>query len=162
MVVPLPSESPVPERKPMATARRVSLFHRELRVSLSSAAIELFFELAAVLSEGHAEGDVYFGSTMITFDLARASGQVSDPCDAAAARRVCDELAADPRVLSRARELARREAERIASRALPELAIDVRARASGVHVELDVDVEAHPAAPIPQPPRRAGPRRAPR
>ena len=39
----------LPGRKPMATARRVSLFEREIRVRLSSAAVEILFELAAVL-----------------------------------------------------------------------------------------------------------------
>jgi hypothetical protein len=136
----------LPERKPMLMARRVSLFQREIRISLSSAAIEILLDQAAVLSEGHVDGEAYFGSTMITFDLARASHLVSDPCDAAAARRFCDQLAAEPRVRARARELAQAEAERIAGGELAEVTVDLRARASGAHIDLDLDVEAQVVA----------------
>jgi hypothetical protein len=146
MVATIASYPNIPERKPMVTARRVSLFQREIRMSLSSAAIEILFDLAAVLSEGHVEGEAYFGSTMVTFDLARASHLVSDPCDAAAARRLCDELAADPRLRARAHALAQAEAERIAGRPLAEVAVDLRTRASGAHIDLDLDVEARMAA----------------
>lgn len=136
----------------MVTARRVSLFQREIRVSLSSAAIEILFDLASVLSEGHTDGGAYFGSTMITFDLSRASDLVSDPCDVAAARRLCDELAADSRVRERARAVAVTEAERVAGAPLTGAAVDLRARASGAHIDLDLDVEA--VAATPQPTRR--------
>ena len=87
----------------MAMARRVSLFEREIRIRLSSPAIEILFGLSSVLSEGGVEDDGYYGSTMITIDLARAAGAVSDACDAATARRVTDLLEADDRVRERAR-----------------------------------------------------------
>lgn len=129
----------------MVSTRRVSLFQREIRVSLSSAAIEILFDLASILSEGLQERGAYFGSTMITFDLARASDLVVDPCDAAAARRLCDELSTDPRLRDRARAVAVTEAERIAGGRLVEASVDVRARASGAHIDLDLDVEGRVA-----------------
>ena len=126
----------------MAAARRVSLFEREIRVRLSSAAIEILFDLAAVLSEGQLEDDGYYGSTMITIDLARATAAVRDDCDAATARRVTDLLADDARVTERARALALAEAEARAGCALASGQVDIRVRSTGAHVHIDVDVEA--------------------
>ena len=94
----------------MAAVRRVSLFEREIRVGLSSAAIEILFDLAQVLSEGAREPDGYYGSTMITIELARAAALVSDPCDASTVRRLADLVGGDPRVRERARALAAAEA----------------------------------------------------
>jgi hypothetical protein len=96
----------LPPRKPMASVRRVSLFEREIRVGLSSAAIEILFDLASVLSEGAREADGYYGSTMITIELARAAALVSDSCDASTVHRLAELVATDPRVRDRARALA--------------------------------------------------------
>jgi hypothetical protein len=126
----------------MARARRVSLFEREIRVRLSSAALEILFQLGSVLSEGQVEGERYFGSTMITIDLATAVGLTSDPCDLATARRVTDLLAGDERVRDRARRIAAAEARRIAAGDLIDPQIDVRVHGSGSHIQLDLDVEA--------------------
>src|SRR5262249_41953373 len=88
-------------RKPCAPARRVSLFEREIRVHLGTAAIELLFSQAEVLSEGQRQGARYFGSTMITLDLGRAQTALREPCDAADARRVAQLLEKDARVQAR-------------------------------------------------------------
>jgi hypothetical protein len=133
----------LPPKKPMASVRRVSLFEREIRVGLSSAAIEILFDLASVLSEGAREPDGYYGSTMITIELARAAALVSDPCDAATARRLADLVAADPRVRERARALAATEAERLAGAPLSGAQFDLRVRESGRHLHIDVELEAH-------------------
>ena len=53
----------------MARARRVSLFQREIRISLSSAALDILYNLAQVLSEGGVDGDAFYGSVMVTIDL---------------------------------------------------------------------------------------------
>jgi hypothetical protein len=126
----------------MAAARRVSLFEREIRIRPSTAAIEILFDVASVLSEGHVEADGYFGSTMITIDLARAAPLVSDTCDAATARRLTELLAADERARKRAFAIAAAEAQSRAEAALGPPRIDWRVRASGVHVQIDLDVEA--------------------
>ncbi len=134
-----PGEIP---RKPMAKARRVSLFEREIRIGLSSAAIEILIELGSLLSEGQIEDDLYFGSTMMTIDLAQASALVSDTCDIATARTVADLVVSDERVRDRARKVAEGEAQRIAATELTDVQIDVRVNHSGSHLQLDMDVEA--------------------
>jgi hypothetical protein len=126
----------------MASATRVSLFEREIRIRLSSAAVEILFELASVLSEGQLDDDGYYGSTMITIDLSRASGLVSDACDASTARRVADLLADDKRVCARAESIAVGEAESRAGCPLRSPQVDLRVRSAGAHVHIDVDVEA--------------------
>jgi hypothetical protein len=135
-------EGLLPPRKPMASARRVSLFEREVRVRLSSAAVEILFERASILSEGQQEDGGYYGSTMITVDCARAAHLVSDSCDAAVVKRVRDLCAADERIRERARAVGVGEAERLAGTELAEPQVDVRVRASGAHLHIDVDVEA--------------------
>jgi hypothetical protein len=125
----------------MAVARRVSLFEREIRVSLGTAAIEVLFELAQLLSEGQREGRRWFGSTMITIDLERAGPLISDVCDAASARRVAVLLASDARVIARARALATAAAGDRAGGPILRPIVEVKARAAGCKVHLDVDVE---------------------
>ena len=132
----------LPLKKPMAAARRASLFDREVRVRLSSAAVEILFERASILSEGQVEGGGYYGSTMITMDCARASHLVSEECDASLADQVADLAGTDERVRERARDIAYREARRLATVELYETQIDVRVRASGTHIHFDLDVEA--------------------
>jgi|AAFX01.1.fsa_nt_gi hypothetical protein len=139
---PVPMTVALPPRKPMASARRVSLFEREIRIGLSSAAVEILFQLASILSEGAHEDGGYFGSTMITIDLGRAAALVSDPCDATTVRRVADLIGADLRVRDRARAVAAAEADRLAGAPLGRAQIDLRVRTSGQHLHIDVDVEA--------------------
>jgi hypothetical protein len=129
-------------RKPMARVLRVALVEREIELRLSSPAVELLFELASVLSEGEFEDRGYFGSTMITVDLARADALVSDVCDAATARRVAPLIATDQRVREQARALAIAEAEARAGCRLATPQVDQRVRASGAHIHIDLDVEA--------------------
>src|SRR5215216_2762553 len=76
----------VPDRKPIAMARRVSLFDRRVEIRLAPAAYDILFDVAAVLSEGQVEDDRFVGSTMVTVDLDRAASRISDECDAATVR----------------------------------------------------------------------------
>ena len=126
----------------MVSARRVSLFEREIRIRLSQSAIEILFDLGATLSEGQLEDDGYFGSTMITIDLARAGALVSDACDAATARRVTDLIASDDRVRARARAVAIAEAEARARCTLRSPQVDQCVRSTGAHIHIDLDIEA--------------------
>jgi hypothetical protein len=132
----------LPTSKPMASARRVSLFRREIRISLSSAAIDILFARAAVLSEGQADESGYFGSTMITIDCARAADLVSDPCDAATVERIATLISIDERVAQRARGIGIKEAERLAGSRLSAPKLDMHVRQNGVHLHIDLDVEA--------------------
>lgn len=133
-------------RKPMASARRVSLFEREIRVKLSTAALEILFDVARVLSEGQVQGNGYFGSTMITIDLKGAEALVRDGLGSAAVKRVADLCATDPRVRTQARALAAAEAEERAGAPLSRLDIDQKVRSSGTCVHIDLDVEGDVAA----------------
>ncbi len=130
----------------MATTRQVPLFEREIRWRLSSVALELLFEAAETLSEGERRGDGWYGSTMITIDLARLAPAVRDECDVLSAQRVAELFAVDPRVGKRARAIAAADAEVRAGTKLAAAKIDLRARAAGQVVYLDLDVEATIAA----------------
>lgn len=136
------TQSAMAMRKPMAGARRVSLFEREIRIKLSGPAIEILFDLGAVISEGQLEQEGYFGSTMITIDISRATGVVSDACDARTARRVADLLSSDSRVRARAKRVAVAEAEARAGCKLRSPQVDMSVRSTGSQVHIDIDVEA--------------------
>jgi len=125
----------------MATARKVSLFERELTVRLSPAALDVLFDQPRVLSEGQVDPDHFVGSTMLTIDLARTADRVSDPADAATARRVADLMTDDERTRARARRIALTEAARSAGD-LDTPEVDLRVRAAGALLHLDLDVEA--------------------
>jgi hypothetical protein len=134
------------ERKPMARADRVTLFEREVRERLSLAAIEILLERAKVLSEGRrakapTAQQAYFGSTMMTLDVAALKDVVRDPLDARAAARVAELIRGDARVTRRVQRIAEREAQRLAESPTKARAADVRVRAQGTLIYLDVDVE---------------------
>jgi hypothetical protein len=133
-------------RKPMVQASRVALFERELRERLSAAAVELLFSQAQVLTEGRradgpTAGRAFFGSVMITVDLAALGSGVRERCDELAAERVAAMMAEDARVIGRVRRLAEAEAGKLAGAAIRVHSADVRVRATGACVHVDVDVE---------------------
>ncbi|MDB4967856.1 MAG: hypothetical protein JWN44_3545 [Myxococcales bacterium] len=134
------------EKKPMARAARVTLFEREVKERLSVAAVEILIERARILSEGKRSASptaarAYFGSTMITVDVATLADVVREPCDARAAARVCELIRDDARVTKRVHEVARREAQRLAEGPVRVRPGEVRVRAQGTFIYLDVDVE---------------------
>jgi hypothetical protein len=129
-----------PPRKPMAMARRISLFEREIQVRLAPVALELIHGSARVLSEGELVGDLYTGSTMLTIDLARAKERISDPPDASTARRVAVLYASDERCRERARQVALAEARKLAGCDLAAV-VDVESRARGAEIHLSLEVE---------------------
>lgn len=131
-------------RKPMARAKQVSLFHREIRTSLSSAAVEILLGQAQVLSEGQVDFGLYCGSTMITIDCSKAGIWVSDPCDSTTVRQLADLLLADDRFRASARELGMREAQRLAGKSLGTTQIEMSLRTSGTNLHVDLDIEATP------------------
>lgn len=133
-------------KKPMASCRKVSLYRREVRVSPSQAALEILYGLASQLGEGQREGDGYVGSTMMTVDLERAAHLVSESCDAATAHRLAELAGKDDRMKGRARTIGVAAAERVAGASLADPAVDVRFRAAGHHLHIDVDVEGKLAA----------------
>ncbi len=128
----------------MARACRVSLFHREIRTTLSSAAIEILFGQATVISEGQYEHSCFFGSTMITIDCSQAGEWVSDLCDATTTRQVAELLLRDDRFRERARTLGEREAMRLARSPLGPIQLEMHIRTAGNHLHVDIDVESTP------------------
>jgi len=124
-----------PPRKPLAFARRVSLFEREVAVRLAPVAIELLHDAARTLTEGELVGDGYTGSTMLTIDLQRTRAQISDPPDASTAQRVALLYASD----SRCREHARRMAG--CDLSLPHIDVESRARGPELHLSLNVEAQ---------------------
>lgn len=132
-----------PERRPLAQARRVALFAREIRESLSQAALDIIFARVEVLSEGRTSGSDFFATVMLTADLATA-GELRDVVDAATARRVAELLLGDDRARRLALVRARAEAERLCGAKLAKAQADVRVRAAGTRVHLDVDLQGQP------------------
>ena len=126
----------------MASARRVSLFEREVTVRLAPVAIELIHNAARVLTEGELTGDFYAGSTMLTIDLAKTAARVSDPPDASTAQRVALLYAGDDRCRDHARRIAVAEAQRMAHCSLATPLVDVESRARGPEVFLSLNIEA--------------------
>jgi hypothetical protein len=138
---------PAVPRKPMAMARRISLFEREVTVRLAPIAVDLLHDAARVLTEGELVGDVYSGSTMLTIDLARAATKVSDPPDASTAQRIAFLYAGDTRAREHARRVAIAEARKMAGCELADSIVDVESRARGAELHLSLGVEAHRRTP---------------
>ena len=136
----------LPARRPMARATRITLFEREVRERLSRAALDVVFARAESLSEGQRSQrggrEAYFGSTMLTIELATFADVFRDACDAGTAHRLSTLLESDATVPRRIRELALREAARIAGARLKDIRTQVAVRAQGTKVFVDVDVEA--------------------
>jgi hypothetical protein len=143
-----PSTIRLPPIRPMLRATRASLFEREVTERLAGAAIEILLGGAEVLSEGRfaddGAGGPWFGSTMLTIDLGRLGSSLREAVDARAAQRAALLVAADPRVTARMRQVAASEAERLAGRRLGVLSTEIRVRAEGTRLKLDVEVEAAP------------------
>ena len=131
----------------MARATRVTLFEREIRERLSESAVELLFAEAKLTCEGEVApaaggGRAFFGTAMLTVELAALGEAFRERCDAVSARRVAELAAADPRVRRRMQKLAEREASALAGGPLRPTATELRARAQGTRVQLDLDLEA--------------------
>ena len=147
---------PVPARKPMVRATRITIFEREVRERLSRAALDVLFARAELLSEGQrsvrGSKEGYFGSTMLTIDLPAMTDVFRDECDAGTAHRLVGLMetalaevaltALDQTLPRRIREIAESEARRIAAATIKDLRVHVVVRAQGAKVFIDVDVEA--------------------
>ena len=131
----------------MARVTRVALFQREIRERLSEAALDVLLSAADVISEGQVAGQTadnkkYFGSTMLTLDLTTCKGFFRDIMDSSTANRVAELLRSDDRIQPRLRELALREAERVAGGSLQEIEMEIRVDTRSEQVLVDLDVEA--------------------
>jgi hypothetical protein len=126
----------------MAFARRVNLFQREIREKPSISGFELLLRAASMISEGQvATGGQYFGSTLLTLDLTPQQEHLRDSCDVATARRLAALLQRDEVALEQLRQIALREARKIARCPLAQLETDIRLRVEGARLLIDIDVE---------------------
>lgn len=140
-----PTPQTAPRRRPMARVRHVALFSREIRERLSLAGAELLLDRATRLTEGQLSGDGhYFGSTMLTIDLEQAyeQGMLREEPDVATALRLARLMSASAPVRRRVATMARQAAEQQAQGPLSHLELDVRMRAEGLMVFIDIDAEA--------------------
>jgi hypothetical protein len=135
-----------PMLRPLARVERISLFEREVKERLSRAALDVLFATAGVMSEGQrtARGgrESFFGSTMLTIELDAAALALRDTADARAAQRLAALLARDAGAQARIKRLAAEECERLSSARPRSLNTDIKVRARGTTVYVDVDVEA--------------------
>ena len=132
--------------RPMACARRIAMFEREVRERLSRAALDAILDRAEVISEGQrAERngkDCYLGSTMVTVDLDSLGAVLREPGDAGTAQRLAALLRADLTVKARMDALACREVLRITKARPKGVRTEIQIRAQGSRVFIDADVEA--------------------
>jgi hypothetical protein len=139
-------ERGLPTRKPMARAVRLTLFEREVRERLSRAAMDVVFARAESISEGQCQSrggrEAYFGSTMLTIDLAALGDVLRDADAPGTPERLAILMEADHEVPVRIRDIAAREATRIAVARLKDMKTHVSIRAQDGKVFIDVDVEA--------------------
>jgi len=144
--VPKPREVSLYEIRPMAQVRRIGLIEREVRETLSQAALDAVFAHAEVISEGECRQEAgktsFFGSTMLTCDLAATSEILREPPDDGTARRLAALLLKDKSLDQRIETIVRREVERITSRQPKKVRGETRIRIQSTCVFLDVDVEA--------------------
>jgi hypothetical protein len=135
-----------PLLRPLARVERISLFEREVKERLSRAALDVLFATAGVMSEGQraARGgrESFFGSTMLTIELDAAALALRDAADARSAQRLAALLARDAGAQARIKRLAAEECERLSSARPRSLNTDIKVRARGTTVYVDVDVEA--------------------
>jgi hypothetical protein len=132
--------------RPLVRVERISLFEREVRERLSRAALEIIFASAGIMSEGQrslrAGREAFFGSTMLTIELSSVAGAVRDVCDARAAQHLCALLATDTTAAARIKSIAASEAERLCRTRPRSIGAEIKVRARGTTVYVDVDVEA--------------------
>ena len=138
---------PLPARKPMARASRLTLFEREVRERLSRAAMDVVLARAESISEGQCQSrggrEAYFGSTMLTIDLPALGDVLRDAGEAGTPQRLVPLMELDHEVGVRIREIAAREATRIAVARLKDMKTHVSIRAQEQRIFIDVDVEAN-------------------
>jgi hypothetical protein len=137
------SSSPL---KPMVSARKVTLFRREIKEWISPPAIEILIGAAEVIAEGsfdtsETDNPLFLGSILIKVDLETCGAYIQDPLDASAARRLAQMILSDQIAREVLTELALREAERAAGCALFELQTDMGATHQGNELRISIELE---------------------
>lgn len=138
-------------RRPMAPARKVALFRREVREWISPPAFEILVGSAEVVAEGAFDpspqsGPVFLGSVYLRVPLGSCAGYLRGPLDAAAARHLVNLLGRDEVVREVLTELASREAEKLAGCTLYDLEVEIASSHKGeeLHIHLDIEGQVQP------------------
>jgi hypothetical protein len=133
--------------KPLARATRGAMLVRRQAVTVSRALEEELFRAAEVLSEGGCRDDAqlreaYFGSTMISVDLARLFARLRAELDERDRQALALAVEGSARVRLRAMRLACAEAtRRVHDRMLGTAQVEVRVRLTPDQLHIDVDLE---------------------
>ena len=133
--------------KPLARARRSPALVRRGHVVLSREVEEQIFLSAEVLSEGGCRPDPgshdsYFGSTMISVEIARLQQPGRGSLDAGELRELADVIDGSVRVRLRAMRLACAEAaRRVQDREFGTAQCEIRVRVTDTQLQIDVDLE---------------------
>lgn len=123
--------------KPPTRIRPGALLGRIERTVLGPRAEEELFRVAEVLSEGSVSGTSFFGSTLVTIDLARLG-----VTDLARSQALFAAAERSVRVRLRAMRLAQSDAvRRMPDHAFGTAIVSTRARLDGLRLLLDVDLE---------------------
>ncbi len=139
---------PRPRRRPMAVVSQLPLIKQEIIEKISLAGFEVLLGNARRISEGQVEdGEIYYGSTMITLDLARPGERIRSAADPQASRKLAELMQKDRRVRRRLERIGREEAARVAGQALDRPVTDLRITTRDAQVLVDIDVEGALAAP---------------
>ncbi|MBK9072201.1 MAG: hypothetical protein IPL79_14565 [Myxococcales bacterium] len=119
----------------------MSVLERQWRFRLSAAAMDVLMRRALVQNEGRSDRGRYLGTTMVTIDIALASDLVADPCSPETAAKLAGLMEHDPGVIRMIRSLALAGAVRTAGYSLAAAHMDLKFRASGTKILIDVDTE---------------------
>lgn len=136
-----------PQLKGLARATRGSRLVERRRVALSREAEEALFRTANVISEGTLDPEgIFFGSTMITFDLELLARDWRGPLDALERERLLRAVEGSVRVRLRAMRIARAQAQQhVGGRSLSTAHTEMRMNLRGTRLHLDVDLEVEVA-----------------
>jgi len=130
----------------MVSARKVSLFRREIKEWISLPAFEILMGAAEVIAEGsfdnsETDNPLFLGSILIKVDLSDCESFIQAPLDAAAARRLTQMILSDQIAREVLTELALREAERVAGCALFGLQTEMNASHQGNELRISIELE---------------------
>ncbi len=129
--------------KPLVRVRPGALLRERSGWALGARAVDELYRVAEVLTEGRCEDDTFFGTTLITIELARALDGLGVDADPAVLARVRDAIGGSVRVRLRAMRLA----EDDVARRFPDCTIgtartETRFRFEDTRLYVDVDLEA--------------------
>ena len=113
------------------------------RLTLTRLAEERLFQVVTILNEGELREGVYFGSTMLSFDLSALADQWRGPIESEAAQlELLEAIQASVPVRIRLMRLARADAaRRIPEESLGRAVIETRFALLDGQVHVDVDLE---------------------